>query len=122
MMSSDEGCSKVNMESTEFQVEEGEMDLRDKNALIQCRTKIIKDLDVRIIIDALLETRIVDENLYEKIKNEVSSKFDIFSKFVKVRENVIFVYVLLFWPAGFTRFCDKYGILIVSISKFQSKE
>ena len=86
MMSSDEssdGCSEINMESTEFQVEEeGEMDLKDKNALIQCRTKIIKDLDVRIIIDALLETRVVDENLYEKIKNEVSSCFDSF--FVKV--------------------------------------
>ena len=88
MMSSDESaeCSKINMESTEFQVE-GEMDLRDKNALIQCRTKIIKDLDVRIIIDALLETRVVDENLYERIKKEVTLKFcgfhSFFGKFVK---------------------------------------
>eukprot|EP00093_Oithona_nana_P003120 03120.XXX_25445_26359_1 [CDS] Oithona nana genome sequencing. len=46
------------------------MDLKDKNALLQCRTRIIKDLDIRIVIDSLLESRVVDENLYERIKNE----------------------------------------------------
>ena len=61
---------------------QGEMDLRDKNALLQCRTRIIKDLDIRIVIDSLLESRVVDENLYEKIKNEVSEKTAKISNFI----------------------------------------
>ena len=60
----------MSTENTEFQ---GEMDVNDKNALLQCRTKIIKDLDIRIVIDSLLESRVVDESLYEKIKKEVST-------------------------------------------------
>ena len=74
MMSSD-SSPKMSTENTEFQ---GEMDVNDKNALLQCRTKIIKDLDIRIVIDSLLESRVVDESLYEKIKKEVST-FSCFS-------------------------------------------
>jgi hypothetical protein len=47
------------------------MDIEDRNALIKCRKKIIKDLDVRVIIDSLIETKVVDQVLYEKIKSEV---------------------------------------------------
>ena len=75
MMSSDESPKMEEDKNPENSlVFQGEMDLRDKNALLQCRTRIIKDLDIRIVIDSLLESRVVDENLYEKIKNEVSKK------------------------------------------------
>ena len=75
MMSSDESPKMEEDKNPENSfVLQGEMDLRDKNALLQCRTRIIKDLDIRIVIDSLLESRVVDENLYEKIKNEVSKK------------------------------------------------
>ena len=76
MMSSDESPKMEEDKNPENSfVLQGEMDLRDKNALLQCRTRIIKDLDIRIVIDSLLESRVVDENLYEKIKNEVSLTF-----------------------------------------------
>lgn len=98
MMSSDEACSKANMETSEFQ---GEMDWRDKNALLQCRTKIIKDLDVRIIIDALLESRVVDECLYEKIKKEVKWKLrafkGLFECFVSTFFQLLFCRIFLKW-------------------------
>ena len=80
MMSSDES-PKMEEDKNSF-VLQGEMDLRDKNALLQCRTRIIKDLDIRIVIDSLLESRVVDENLYEKIKNEVSEKTVKISNFI----------------------------------------
>ena len=73
MMSSDESPKMEEDKNSENSlVFQGEMDLKDKNALLQCRTKIIKDLDIRIVIDTLLESRVVDESLYEKIKKEVS--------------------------------------------------
>ena len=76
MMSSDESPKMESEKNPENSfVFQGEMDLKDKNALLQCRTRIIKDLDIRIVIDSLLESRVVDENLYERIKNEVSLIF-----------------------------------------------
>ena len=82
-MSSDESPKMEEDKNPENSfVLQGEMDLRDKNALLQCRTRIIKDLDIRIVIDSLLESRVVDENLYEKIKNEVSEKTAKISNFI----------------------------------------
>ena len=98
MMSSDESPKMEEDKNPENSfVLQGEMDLRDKNALLQCRTRIIKDLDIRIVIDSLLESRVVDENLYEKIKNEVSKKI---AKIPISQEK--FGILLSFWRYFFT--------------------
>ena len=54
------------------QQEEEEMDVQNRNALLRCRTKIVKDLDVRLIIDSLIETKVIDINFYEQLKAQVN--------------------------------------------------
>ena len=54
------------------QQEEEEMDIQNRNALLRCRTKIVKDLDVRLIIDSLIETKVIDINFYEQLKAQVN--------------------------------------------------
>ena len=48
------------------------MDIQDRNALLRCRTKIVKDLDVRLIIDSLIETKVIDANFYDTLKSQVN--------------------------------------------------
>ena len=48
-----------------------EMDIRDRNALLSCRQKIVQDLDVRLVIERLIEAKIVDLEQYEQIKSKV---------------------------------------------------
>lgn len=52
-------------------LEDHEMEVDCRNALLRCRNKIVKDLDVKYIIDSLIESRIIDQNLYDQIKSEV---------------------------------------------------
>ena len=47
------------------------MDVQNRNALLRCRTKIVKDLDVRLIIDSLIETKVIDANFYDTLKSQV---------------------------------------------------
>ena len=47
------------------------MDILNRNALLRCRTKIVKDLDVRLIIDSLIETKVIDTNFYEQLSQFV---------------------------------------------------
>ena len=49
------------------------MSTYDKSALERCRTQIVKDLDIRHIVDDLIATNVIDENHYDLIKNQVRS-------------------------------------------------
>ena len=70
IMSSENSCD--NLEQTEASDEEEIMDIRMRDALNRCRTKIIKDLEIKHVIDALLEAKIVDSHFYDQIKLMVS--------------------------------------------------
>ena len=66
---SDSENSEIN---PNFSSEQDEiMDVLNRNALLRCRTKIVKDLDVRLIIDSLIETKVIDTNFYEQLKGQV---------------------------------------------------
>ena len=66
---SDSERSEIN---PNFSSEQDEiMDVLNRNALLRCRTKIVKDLDVRLIIDSLIETKVIDTNFYEQLKGQV---------------------------------------------------
>ena len=54
-------------------IEPAEMSTYDKSALERCRTQIVKDLDIRHIVDDLIATNVIDENHYDLIKNQVRS-------------------------------------------------
>ena len=76
MMSSEGQKDSENSENSEinpnFSSEQDEiMDVLNRNALLRCRTKIVKDLDVRLIIDSLIETKVIDTNFYEQLKGQV---------------------------------------------------
>ena len=49
-----------------------EMDVRDRIVLEKCRSKIIKDLDIKHVIDDLIAMKLVDDRNYEQIKSQVS--------------------------------------------------
>ena len=51
--------------------ESEEMEAASRRALLSCRNKIVKDLDIRLIVDALIESRILDQNLYDQIRAQV---------------------------------------------------
>ena len=42
----------------ENETTEGEMDFMEKNALQKCRTQIVKDLDIRLIVDDLIAFKV----------------------------------------------------------------
>ena len=65
---------KFNPNNSEMQDEE--MDVRDRNALLSCRQQIIQDLDVRLIEEDLIQAKIIDLEQYEKIKSKVSGAFN----------------------------------------------
>ena len=76
MMSSENQKDSDYSENSEinpnFSSEQDEiMDVLNRNALLRCRTKIVKDLDVRLIIDSLIETKVIDTNFYEQLKGQV---------------------------------------------------
>ena len=73
MMSSESQKDSENSEiNPNFCSEQDEiMDVLNRNALLRCRTKIVKDLDVRLIIDSLIETKVIDTNFYEQLKGQV---------------------------------------------------
>ena len=73
MMSSENQKDSENSEiNQKFSSEQDEiMDVLNRNALLRCRTKIVKDLDVRLIIDSLIETKVIDTNFYEQLKGQV---------------------------------------------------
>ena len=73
MMSSENKKDSENSEiNPNFSSEQDEiMDVLNRNALLRCRTKIVKDLDVRLIIDSLIETKVIDTNFYEQLKGQV---------------------------------------------------
>jgi len=50
------------------------MDRRHRNNLRRCRQKIVEDLDVRDIVDKLIEAGVIDEECHEKIEAEVTVK------------------------------------------------
>ena len=52
-----------------------EMDVRDRIVLEKCRSKIIKDLDIKHVIDDLIAMKLVDDRNYEQIKSQVSYYF-----------------------------------------------
>ena len=56
---------------------EGEMDFMEKNALQRCRTQIVKDLDIRLIVDDLIAFKVISESDYELIKNQVSLQVEL---------------------------------------------
>ena len=60
------------VEDDENETIEGEMDFMEKNALQRCRTQIVKDLDIRLIVDDLIAFKVISESDYELIKNQVS--------------------------------------------------
>ena len=60
------------VEDDENEATEGEMDFMEKNALQRCRTQIVKDLDIRLIVDDLIAFKVISESDYELIKNQVS--------------------------------------------------
>ena len=49
-----------------------EMDVRDRIVLEKCRSQIIKDLDIKHVIDDLIAMKLVDDRNYEQIKSQVS--------------------------------------------------
>ncbi len=57
-----------------FEGDDLTMEPADRMALVKCRAKILEDLDVRLIIDFLLETRVVDDKIYEQINSEITQK------------------------------------------------
>ena len=62
------------VEDDENEIIEGEMNFMEKNALQKCRTQIVKDLDIRLIVDDLIAFKVISESDYELIKNQVSVK------------------------------------------------
>lgn len=74
----DDGADKKSLE-------DHEMDVDSRNALLRCRNKIVKDLDVKYIIDSLIESRIIDQNLYDQIKSEVKYIISMFKRLFSVK-------------------------------------
>ena len=48
--------------------------LKRQNALTRCRSQIVKDLDVRYIIDKLIEDQVIDQITHDLIMKQVSAK------------------------------------------------
>ena len=53
----------------------GEMNRDDRNRLLRCRSAIVDDLEVKVILDSLVETGVVCAEHCEMIDNEVRDEW-----------------------------------------------
>ena len=93
---------------------EGEMDFMEKNALQKCRTQIVKDLDIRLIVDDLIAFKVISESDYELIKNQVS----ILKQLTKFLGEIIFFFLRLQVKLKLTPFWTYYQPEVPKLSNY----